>query len=353
LSDSDIESDSGDFHRQKNATTAHRHATSVGNSRRGHRGHKEKSAHSAQKNREDGSPRLRNRHKPHLDRVHSSPHRHRPKKEYRNEGDKQGGPAEKSRPTLPTLKLGSFDGSTCLATFLAKFTNCSEYYQWSDRDQLEGRAGQVLWELGSNTTVSQLTQLLKNRFGTQDQTERYRLELKARKRRKNESLQSLYNDICRLMVLAYPGESGTLCSLTARDAFLEALDAQLRLKILERDTEPATLEDALRVATRLEAVRRTADDEYVDEVKKRERNIRGATQAPEARDAQAERKMADLETAVDKYRKELDRMRLLTEQLQQRVAVAEEKGRTEVDWSQDRRHSPRTVGRSAHLVWAW
>ena len=159
-----------------------------------------------------------------------------------------------------------------------------------------------MWELGSNTTVSQLTQLLKNRFGTQGQTERYRLELKARKRRKNESLQSLYNDICRLMVLAYPGESGTLCSLTARDAFLEALDAQLRLKILERDTEPATLEDALRVATRLEAVRRTADDEYVDEVKKRERNIRGATQAPEARDAQAERKMADLETAVDKYR---------------------------------------------------
>jgi len=101
------------------------------------------------------------------------------------------------------------------------------------------------------------------------------------------------------------------------------------------DTEPATLEDALRVATRLEAVRRTADDEYVDEVKKRKRNIRGATQAPEATDAQAERKIADLETAVDKYRKELDRMRLLTEQLQQRVAVAEQKGRTEVSRNQD------------------
>jgi len=87
------------------------------------------------------------------------------------------------------------------------------------------------------------------------------------------------------MALAYPGESGNLCSIISRDAFLEALDPQLRLKILERDTEPATLEDALRVATRLEAVHRTADDEYVDEVKKRERNIRGATQAPEVRDA--------------------------------------------------------------------
>jgi len=55
--------------------------------------------------------------------VHLSPHRHKPKKEYCNEGDKQGGLAEKPRPTLPTLKLGSYDGSTCLATFLAKFTS--------------------------------------------------------------------------------------------------------------------------------------------------------------------------------------------------------------------------------------
>jgi len=57
-----------------------------------------------------------------------------------------------------------------------------------------------LWEWGSDTTVSQLTQLLKNRFRMQDQTERYRRELKTRKRRKNESLQSLYNDTSRLLV---------------------------------------------------------------------------------------------------------------------------------------------------------
>ena len=346
VSNSDIESDSGDFHRRGKATEPSRHAPPAGPPHRGHRGHKKEAVHSAHKNREVGSPRRESRHKPHPDRVHSSreKHRHRPKVTELVEGESQGERTQKPRPTLPTLKLGSYDGNTCLATFLAKFTNCTEYYNWTDRDQLchlrnslEGRAGQVLWELGSNTTVSQLIQLLKNRFGTQDQTERYRLELKARKRKKNESLQSLYNDICRLMVLAYPGESGTLCSLIARDAFLEALDAQLRLKILERDTEPATLEDALRVATRLEAVRRTADDEYVEEVKKREKNIRGASQTTEVKNAQAEKKIADLETAVDDYkreldqnRKELDRMKLLTEQLQQRVVVAEERERENV-----------------------
>ena len=99
---------------------------------------------------------------------------------------------------LPTLKLGSYDGTTCLETFLAKFANISQYYGWSERDKLchfraalDGRAGQILWDAGKHSTVAELTQLLRNRFGTQDQTERYRIELKARRRRKNETLQSM------------------------------------------------------------------------------------------------------------------------------------------------------------------
>jgi len=39
-----------------------------------------------------------------------------------------------SRRVLPTLKLGSYDGTSCLETFLAKFRNISEYYSWSERD---------------------------------------------------------------------------------------------------------------------------------------------------------------------------------------------------------------------------
>ena len=30
---------------------------------------------------------------------------------------------------LPTLKLGTFNGSTCLKTFFAKFEDCSDYYE--------------------------------------------------------------------------------------------------------------------------------------------------------------------------------------------------------------------------------
>jgi len=55
------------------------------------------------------------------------------------------------------------------------------------------------------------------------------------------------------MSLAYPGQTGSLSEVVARDAFLEALDdPQLRIRILEHD--PKTLEDALHIACRREAL---------------------------------------------------------------------------------------------------
>jgi len=97
------------------------------------------------------------------------------------------------RTVLPTLKVGCYDGSTCLETFLAKFDNCCDYYSWNEseklchlRASLDGGAGQVLWDAGKQSSVDEIIKLLKNRFGTQNQDERYRAELKARRRRKGE-----------------------------------------------------------------------------------------------------------------------------------------------------------------------
>jgi len=42
-----------------------------------------------------------------------------------------------SRRVLPTLKLGTYNGSTCLKTFLAKYENCSDYYDWNDLERLK------------------------------------------------------------------------------------------------------------------------------------------------------------------------------------------------------------------------
>jgi len=95
--------------------------------------------------------------------------------------------------------------------------------------------------------------LLKNRFGSLNEEERYRSELKARRRRRGESLQNVYQDVRRLMALAFPGQSGSTWEVMARDAFVESLgDPSLRIRVLERD--PTTLEEALKITSRLEAL---------------------------------------------------------------------------------------------------
>ena len=71
-------------------------------------------------------------------------------------------------------------------------------------------------------------------------------------RSKGESLQKLYQDVCLLMSLVYPGESPALSDIIGRDAFQEALDDQvLQMRILEK--EQNNLDDALNLASRLEA----------------------------------------------------------------------------------------------------
>ena len=128
------------------------------------------------------------------------------------------------------VKLGNYDGNICLQTFLARFENCTEYFEWDDSDKLfqlraslVGAAGQVLWDAEKQSTT---VVLLKARFGSENQAERFRAELRSRKRIKGESLQKLYQDVCRLISLAYPGESSSLSDSVGRDAFLEALDDQ-------------------------------------------------------------------------------------------------------------------------------
>jgi len=81
---------------------------------------------------------------------------------------------------MPTLKLGTFDGSKCLKTFLAKFENCLDYYEWTEKEtlchlraSLEGLAGQVLWDAGQQSSVDEVVRLLKNQFGSLNEEERY------------------------------------------------------------------------------------------------------------------------------------------------------------------------------------
>jgi len=47
---------------------------------------------------------------------------------------------------------------------------------------------------------------LKSRFGTEGQSYLYQAGLRVRRRGKEDTLQALYHDICRMAGLAFPGK---------------------------------------------------------------------------------------------------------------------------------------------------
>ena len=179
--------------------------------------------------------------------------------------------------SLKWMKPDKFDGRGSVETFLAQFDICADYNEWSDTDRpahvkcsVTGIADQLLWDSGRPSALSydELREKLRRRFGSDDQQEKFQAELRDRRRRRGEPLAELYQDVRKLMTLAYPGEgNSSLCEQIAKDYFIASLaDRDLELKIRER--EPRDLETAFRHAVRLEAYERAVDGSYYPEQQK-------------------------------------------------------------------------------------
>ena len=92
---------------------------------------------------------------------------------------------------------------------------------------------------------------LRQRYGSIEQLESFRMELKNRRRKPGETLAHLLKDICRLSLQVYPGPPSYMSELIACDAFITALnDRELMLKVMER--EPSSLDQAFKIAERME-----------------------------------------------------------------------------------------------------
>jgi len=82
--------------------------------------------------------------------------------------------------------------------------------------------------------------------------EKYRAELQIRRRKNQESLSELHQDIRRLTVLAYPKLTAEAHEQIGCDHFTNTLgDPDFALKVKER--APKSLDEALCIALRLEA----------------------------------------------------------------------------------------------------
>ena len=118
---------------------------------------------------------------------------------------------------------------------------------------LRGPAATMLTNLppDQRQDYTALTSALQARFGTAHQTELNRMKLKARTRRREESLPELAEDIEHLVRLAYPDAAETMVEVLVKDQFIDALPEDMRLRI--RQNRPAMLRAALEAALELES----------------------------------------------------------------------------------------------------
>ena len=188
--------------------------------------------------------------------------------------------------TRKEMLLEGYDGTTSLAVFLGKFENCSEHNGWSEDERvrhlinaLKGTAAQLApLKMRAGMTSAQLIEKLTVRYGTEDQVATYRVRFHSYKRQKGQTLQGLYLKVRRFGWLAYPGEGSVVFDAVSVDTFINALgDPAFELRL--RDKEPKSLEEAYRMAERLEAYSRGRIGVQVDASPERDRfqhKVRGS-----------------------------------------------------------------------------
>ena len=188
-----------------------------------------------------------------------------PKKKYRKRRCETVYDTEESDVEVISTKRGYlkpqlYDGTTPLDVFLCQFDNCCQHNEWRIQERLAhlkgaltGNAAQILLgDQGKELDYSDLREELQKCFGVEGHQTQYRMQLKLRRRQPNESLRTLYQDIRKLFMLAYPGPKSDLKEEIAIGTFIDSLDdPDLERRV--KDRFPKTLSDTLTIALSLEA----------------------------------------------------------------------------------------------------
>jgi len=110
-------------------------------------------------------------------------------------------------PVSKPLKLEKYNPYQSLfETCMAKMVNARKFNHWTEveecawvRNTLEGRAADVLWELGAETTSEVILETLKKRFGNGNHAEGYHALLLTHRMQSDGSIQAVDMDICCLL----------------------------------------------------------------------------------------------------------------------------------------------------------
>ena len=172
----------------------------------------------------------------------------------KNDKQKQGRGNSNAR--APT-----YDGTSAWDDFAVQFEVISELNGWGYKTKsmqlavsLRGEARAVLGDLepAKRHDYISLECALKARFQPENQTELYRVELRNRRRKKDETLPELGQAIRRLTKMAYPSAKAELQEILAKDHFLDAIpEPEIRFGVY--NTHPTSLSEAVGAAVEVEA----------------------------------------------------------------------------------------------------
>jgi len=157
------------------------------------------------------------------------------------------------------IRPKDYDGTTCVETFLPRFECAAKYNGWNAlsahlKTCLVGAAEHLVWN-AEEDTYEDMKQKLRYRFGAEEQQEKFRLELRYRRRKTTETLQELATGVEKLVQHAYPDGDPGLLDILARGGFIDALDDEKLQKEVRRQ-RPTSLRLALTEAMRLEVLER-------------------------------------------------------------------------------------------------
>ena len=164
----------------------------------------------------------------------------------------------------PHIKPEMYDGTTDWSEYCIYFDQLAELYNWDDERKamvlgisLKGEARVVLASLDAaqRRSYMALTNALAQSFAPKELVHLYQAELKARKKKGEESMVDLGRDVAKLVRLAYPTADAATREVIGINAFLEALPgpaSEMKLHVIKG--RPRNLQEAVAHATEVDAV---------------------------------------------------------------------------------------------------
>ena len=148
--------------------------------------------------------------------------------------------------------MSNFDGKSSCSDYLVQFQVAARLNHWSEEEKamelatsLECQARRVLSDMSEQDRLDYgaLVQKLSLRFEPVDLIWMYQSQLRSRKRKHNESLPELAQEMGNLTRQAFPAANETTCNYMVVTSFISALGNKQQ-EVFVYQTDPKTVEEA-------------------------------------------------------------------------------------------------------------